>query len=298
MKLIIDNKIAKKLSDEETINQIFEDRDTVVFRWPSLFTYLKINPLKDFSEFDETSPIFQTCLSSLHVCEEKEHLQHIYDTLFIEIISQIKSLAGMNASYFLHKIDECKNKKKMITDALSPFKMAFLNDTSKTMHDLILYLSFDKMCLCLSKFFDYQTTNKTFISALKILKECIIESYQHITSDGKCFLSFYRLIESLFFYELREENLQKHREEYWKILNQSFSIIEPEVEFPDFFYIDDALKPIQAPSQLSSVCYLVTEPLTKVQTRLKFANQMLNQLKIEIPSFQYILKEVEIIYNL
>lgn len=296
MKLVIDNHITDKLSCGEAVPEI-NDFQTIIFKWPTLLKFLKLDPMPQLKTWDETNPIFQLYLKSLFSITEKELLYHIYDMLFAETIGEIKSLKDLSKKNLLEKIENISNQNKNIINALQSFQSDFSGSNSKAMHDLILYLSFERMCHCLSKFLDYQTKDLTYTHNLKVLRECLIDSYVHIRSQGNCFLSFYTLIESLFFFEMREENLSKHTDEEWKVLNQTFSVLKQDEGLTSCFYIDDALSELETSKNTSPKSYLSCESKEIVEIRLNFANVMLKKLQNEIPSFQYVLKPLLIIYS-
>ncbi len=228
----------------------------------SLFTH--------FSSFDQTQPLFQACLTVLHTHEDKDTILYLYDRLFTENLNWIRALAPIHPS------------------SLQSFDV-----TPQEMHDLILYLAWDRMCICISRLFDHQSSDAKFISGLEVLKECLIESYQHITQQGQTSPSIYRLFEALFFYFMREEQWQKNSPSEWAILTQSFSVLKGEEELGRVSYIDDAVSRIGEP--VTSERYLTSDSPDKIKARLAFANFMMEKLKLEIPGWNYYLAQKEII---
>jgi hypothetical protein len=180
---------------------------------------------------------------------------------------------------------------------LAAYESALEERASQTMHDLVLYLAWDRMCVWMARLFDYQSTELKFIKGIEVLKECLIESYQHMTQQGTS-LSIYRMLEALFVYEIRQENLQKHTPEEWTTLSQSFHALTAQEGLVDFFYIDDAVVPEESLKieEESSECYLILDSPDKVNSRLGFAQYMMDKLKSEVPQWNYVLRKKKIVY--
>jgi hypothetical protein len=247
-----------------------------------LLEYLELGTLlEDILPFDETNPFFQATVATLCQNVEKEVLHHIYDHLFIEILKQIKALPQINANFLLHVI------KKKEDANLASYEAALIENPSHAMHDLILYLAWDRMCVWMARLFNHQSTNPTFIRGLDVLKECLIESYQHIKEQGRTSPGIYRMLEALFFYEMREENLQKHSPDEWAMLTQSFPILKGENELVDFFYIDDLISS-------EGTSYLTLDSPDKVKARFTLAEYLINKIKEATPTWNYVLHPKEI----
>lgn len=154
------------------------------------------------------------------------------------------------------------------------------------MHDLILYLAWDRMCVCTARLFDYQSNDPKFIKGIRVLRDCLIESYQHIAQQGRTTPGIYRMIESVFFYQMREENLGKLLPAQWTILTQSFQALKGQDELADFFYIDDGvtLEKVLKMEEEDSECYLTLDSPNRVNARLSLAQCMMDQLKSEVPN--------------
>ena len=180
----------------------------------------------------------------------------------------------------------------MLDPVLAAYETSLTENTSHTMHDLILYLAWDRMCVCMARLFDYQSTDPKFIKGIGVLRECLIESYQHIAQQARTIPSFYRMIEALFFYQVREENLQKHTAAEWTILSQSFEVLKEQDKLADFFYIDDAA----ILNQKVEEDYVTLDSPHKVNARLSLAQYMMDKLKSEVPSWGYTLHPKKIVY--
>lgn len=281
MKNVIDNQIVRKIvqAPNETLNM----EGVISLRWPTLLEYLGLgNLMQKFPPFDQNQPLFEECLKILFTHNAKDVLHHLYDQLFAECLTQIKNLPEINPSWLINEINS-KRQKTPLTDLLEPdvfqYENALINNPSHTMHDLILFLGWDRMCVRTAILFDHQSADPTFMHSLEVLKDCLIESYHHIAQHGRTFPSLYRLIEALYFYEMREENLQTHSESEWTILSQALPALKGPDELADFFYIDDAV----VPNEENAVQYLTCDSPDKVNVRLALANYML--VKLNYPSW-------------
>lgn len=304
MELIVDNQIVNvlirdiaKLAKEPCL---FDSNNRITFRWPSLLEYLGLGSLLSaLPTFDQNHPIFQATLSSLYSNDEKEVIFYIYDRLFAENLTQIKALPQMNADYFLHTLQKKRENPQflqVLSSTLADYEKAFSENASQTLHDLILYLAWDRMCVWIGSLFNYQSNNSKYIHSLAILKECLIESYQHITHQGRTRPSFYRLMEALFFFQMRDENISKHAEDEWTLLCQSFPVLKGQNELMDLFYIDEEVtleKNLNQPE--NSKRYLTLDSFDLVNARFLLTEYMLMKLKKEVVNWEFILKPKKVI---
>lgn len=290
MKIIIDNQIAKMFAQDAAEigkDPLLSDPDNHIgLEWPSLLEYLGLGSvLAQLPTFDQNQPMFTACVSTLSAHEEKEEVFHVYDRLFAENLTQIKSLREINAPFLLQAI------KQQLFSALATYEKTLEENASHTMHDLILYLAWDRMCVCLAHLFNHQSTDPKFIKNLEVLKACLIESYQHLVQQGRTSPGFYRMLEALFYYQMREENLPKHTEAEWAVLSQSFPALKAQQELVDIFYIDNALMP-----QAKEACYMTLDSHENVHARLALARYMIDKLSAEVPGWGYGLHPQKIIY--
>jgi hypothetical protein len=303
MRSHVDHQIVQLLAyDPAQIlkNPLLSDPDNRIhFGWPSLLEYLGLGSvLSSLPAFDETKPLFAACVSTMYVNEEKEVLHHVYDRLFAENLNQVRTLPQIKASFLLQAIREQREKpsfgkvEKVVSPALAVVEAALIENESHAMHDLILYLAWDRMCVCMARLFNYQSTNPKFIQGISVFKECLIESYQHIVEQGRTSPGIYRMIEALFFYHMREENLQKHTAAEWAVLSQSFHVLKAQDELVDFSYIDDAVMQEEESSEL----YLTLDSPEIVGRRLALAQCIMDKIKAEIPELEYELQPKKIVY--
>jgi hypothetical protein len=306
MKISVDNQIVRLFfhDTEKVLDSPLSSDESghLNLDWPSLFEYLELGQvLSRLPSFDKSQVLFTACISALTEVDNPEDLFYIYDSLFTKMIEQVKSLPEVDASFLLQKMEEKKNKlsfwemEKILSPALTAQEKVLKETPLEAMHDLVLYLAWDRMCICMARIFDYPSTHPKFLDNLKKLKWCLIESFQHIASQGRTTPSFYRLIEALFYYLMREEHLSLHPEADWELLTKSFPVLKDSNELVDVFYIDHALVPESA-MQEGSFCHLTVDPPEVVQSRLALANYMIERLKQEIPQWNYALRPGNIIH--
>jgi hypothetical protein len=309
MEITVDTQIVKMFAHqpaEVMENQIISDLNYPVrFGWPSLLEYLDLGLiLSDLPSFDQTHSLFRECVEVLSRNEEQEVLFHVYDHLFTENLKQVKALPQVSSSFLLQAIKERRQKnsfletEKILSRSLDPYEAALSDKASHTIRDLILYLAWDRMCVWMGRLFDYQSPDPTFIKGIAILKECLIESYQHITQQGQTSPGIFRMLESLVFYQMREENLHRHTQEEWTLLSQSLPLLKPHNELVDFFYIDDALvsKDNLNHNHENAGYHLTLDSSGRVHSRLVLAQYLLDQIKLSVPDWHYVLHSTKMIY--
>lgn len=308
MKIVIDNKIVNVFFDNPSKivkNVIISNPDNYIhFGWASLLEYLRLGSLfSALPMFGQGYALYEATLTVLYENEEKDVLFYMYDRLFTEILNQIKALPQINVSFILNAIKIQREKpsfleaEKVISPILEVYEAAFLDKPYDTMHDLILYLAWDRMCVYTSRLFNHQTADSKFTKGIEVLKECLIESYQHISKQEHTRPSLFRLLEALFFYHMREENLQKHTAVEWAVLSQGFSALKEQNELADNFYIDDVItEDTLKIEEEYSTCYLTLDSPESVNSRIALAQCMLNKLQIDGLQWKYVLKPQKIIY--
>lgn len=301
MKIVVDNQVVRLLLSEP--NKICDSpllrnaKNQLSFKWPSLLEYLGLGTLfSTLPVFDQNNPLFKACISTLGTTEDQEVVFHLFDRLFAENLNYIKALPQIKESFLLQAIKAQRQKsssqeeKTLFFPALAHYEASLAEKPSQTMHDLILYLAWDRMCICAARLFDYQSTDPKFLKNIAILRDCLIESYQHIIQKGQTIPGIYRMLESFLFYYMREENLEKLTDAEWVLLSQSFQVLKAEEQLADFFYIDDVEE------NNGSECYLTLDSPSRVNTRLSFARCMVDKLKTEVPTWRYTLEPKEIVY--
>lgn len=306
MKIVVDNQILKNFGDFS--NQILENSSLLngqncllSFRWGSLLEYLELGSVfTTFPNPGPNEPLFEACIGALCANSNQEVISHLYDRLFTEILNQIIALPIIKPSFLLQAIQNQRQKKPFLdhpalfSPILTQYESILTEKPSDTMHDLILYLAWDRLCVCMARLFDHPSTDPHFIKGIGILRGCLIESYQHIFEQKRTTPGIYRMLEALFFYQMREENLQRHSAEEWALLSQSFHGLKQQDVLIDFFYIDDAVISCREQDQQKriDVQYWTLASPDQIQIRLSFAQFMVNQLKRDIPDWNCVLQPV------
>lgn len=275
MKHFIDSKLFDAAPNED-----------IVFSWTTLFHYLNLESIFDaFPKFDSTS-----CLEALSAPADTTAIYDLYDNLFKECLIQVKTLEQVDPDFLIEKIRIAKeNAPESFRKVLEQFEFSFIHDPQNTMHSLTLYLSWDRFCICLARIFDHQTTNPIFLSHLEILKDCVIESFHHIKQHGRTTPSFVRLMEALFFYEMREERLQTHSEEDWKILNHGFSIFNAPEKLSDFPHTNVGSAP--------EMGYFTSASKEKIQGDLALTDYFIRRAREQFPEWSFDRSFVSIIHH-
>jgi hypothetical protein len=300
MKLSFDNQIVRLFADEA--EKVLDgplksyEESSIHLSWPSFLEYLELGDLLSrLPPFDEQQLLFKATTTALCEVDNPEDLFYIYDSLFTTVLKQIKSLPEMEPEFLIEKINQKRNKlsfwemEKFLSPALAAHERALRKNAVETMHDLVLYLAWDRMCVCMGRLFDFPSTDLKFQMNLKRLRWCLIESFQHISGQGKTTPSFYRLMEALFYYQMREEHLQIHSESDWELLQKSFPVLKDQNELVDLFYIDHAISN-------QNVSHLTLDPPETIQSRIALAKYMIGQLKEEIPEWNLTLHDCNIIH--
>lgn len=307
MEIIVDNQIVKLLVSDpaKILNHplLFNVDNRLSFRWPSLLEYLDLGSvLSNLPAFKLGEPLFDACIVTLCANEDVEVLLHFYDRLFTECLNQIVALDQLNPSFLLQTIKVQRQKitfleiKALLSPILDTYEMLFSERTSHTRHDLVLYLAWDRLCVWMARLFDHQSTDPKFLKGIRVLKECLIESYQHITQQGRTKPSLYRMLEAFVFYQMREENLETLTDSQWQVLSQSFQTLKEQDVLADYFYIDDGALTRDLNGEENSTCYLTLDSPKRVQARLALAHYMTHHLKAEVPNWAYALQPQNIVH--
>ena len=313
MKIFLDNTLIRKIiaGGAESFSEMFHTVDFlkdpqeshVIFGWPSLLEWLDLESLFEvFPKFDPQNPLFALVMSTLIERPEKEFLILLYDQIFVECLTQVKALPPIDAAFLLHQIQEkrkCLNPsiEKIFSLSLDRYEKLLKENPSYFMHDLILYLAWDHVCINLAMLFEYPVPHLNIQKHLATFKECLEESFQHITAHGRTAPSFFRMIETLYAYQMREENFETHTESDWLILCQGSKALKSREKLSDAFYIDAAIINEQQLQQSSKevLKVLTLDSFEKVQACLSLTNYMITKLKLEAPGWHYTLSPVEIV---
>lgn len=315
MKFFIDNQLIQKIAqadNQELLVKACTDAGLIpldspieiVFGWPSLLEYLGLGSLfENFPLFNQQSELFNLIIATLPAKSEKDFLIRLYDQVFVECLTQVKALPYIHLPFLIEQMQ--KKRQSLFTSplhnlfapSLERYEKLFLEFPSHTMHDLILYLAWDRVCVYLASVFEHDFSNVDIQPGLKVLQECLLESFQHITAHGRTAPGFFRFIETLYAYHMREEHLPTHTEQEWLTLCQSAKALRPREGLNNVFYIDAAVihQDIKRIDQQDPVRGLTLEPAGRVKASVSLAYLMLKKLKEEMVEWQYDLRPVEVI---
>lgn len=301
MKNYIDNRLLRQIlsnGQEEFLKSLNSPEPIVIdFGWVSLFEYLDLGDIfKELPKFDEKDPFFSLSISTLNQGLDKEILIRLYDELFIQNLTVVKAMPQIQQIFLLEKIREKRiaHPQPLFDKALDYYEKYLTKDPYNAIHGLILYFAWDRLCVQLAIIFEHVYADAKALQGLPVLKECLLESFQHITSKGEASPSFFRLIEALFAYQLREENLDTHSEIAWATLCKSSTVLRSRDELPDVFYVDYALADSKKESQ-EKIRVFTGEPQEQITIAQALARHMIETLKKEIPDWRYDLSDAEVI---
>jgi hypothetical protein len=270
--------------------------------WSLLLEYLDLSLLFDpFPKLDGQNKIFSSVIEvlsqSLKLDSNKDVIVYLYDQIFVECLTQVKALPQVNFQILIDQIQFIRanplfpHDEDPFASALYSYEKRLTENPYETIHDLTLYLAWDRVCVYLGTIFD-DTTLK-ICNGLEILKECLIESFWHITEQGRTTPSLFRLVEALFAYEMKEENLQHHSEKEWQALCQGATTLQSRDELTDVSYLDSGVSVGgQVEKNLQTVFTL--ESVDKVKTRMALIEYIGAKLKKEAPDCQFVLSSFEI----
>ncbi|HEV8052043.1 MAG TPA: hypothetical protein VGP47_06085 [Parachlamydiaceae bacterium] len=309
MNMYVDNKLIRKLLSAIDI----EDRDSLlnecikiieipeegsldfVLDWSSLLEYLGFGSLfQTLPVLNKDNKIFASVIEVLKLDSEKEVIVYLYDQIFVECLTQVKGLQQILPNILLQQIRHMQANplfscaKDPFSSSLKMFEKKLAGKPEDTIHDLVLYLAWDRVCVYLAAIFD--ETSLEIRNGLNILKECLIESFQHITKQGRSKPGFFRLLEALYAYQMKQENLDNYTETEWQILCESVATLQSREFLADACYIKVKFTGNDYP--LLKV--LTIEPSERASARISFADYMNRKLKSEVSGWDFDLQPYEI----
>jgi len=251
MKVFIDHRLIQKVLASEISEEMLldaciksgffskEHKLQMSLTWGSLFEYLELHVLfENYPQFNQ-DPFFIIMIAAINENVSAEILMDLYDQLFANCLTEVKGMSQVNAAFLLDKFKN-QTTNPLFSLSSSMFKNLIINDPYPVIHELTLYLGFDRMCVSLSAIFEEPKLKNT--EGLKVLMDCLIESFQHITAQGTAPVSMFRLIETFYAYQMRDENLDNHSEADWLTLCKGSECLRPRDQMIDVEYIDQALK--------------------------------------------------------
>lgn len=297
MNIYIDNKILSrfKTSQDPFILPLLSGGE-IVFGWPSLLEFLGQGSLfEQFPVFSHNDPLFANIISTLTTYADNEVLIRLYDQVFVECLTQVKALKQVNLHYLLELIRIHKRgMSELLKPAVERYENRILKDPANTLHDLTLYLAWDRVCVHFGILFDYHNSELPPFCGMEVFRECLLESFQHITDQGRTKPGFYRLLECLYAYYMRDEKIQCYDDEVWQILCKTSTALRPRNRLSDIYYVDNAVFDERNSANLAPVKFLTCDQENRVVSGIAFAQYILNTVKGDNLSWHYSLDLAEI----
>jgi len=237
LKTFIDYKLIQRMNQKEEID-LPNCELMKALSWPAFLECLEMRSslFKDLPSFDSQNTLFNLVKRILSTSSEKDLIIRLYDQIFVEALTQIKSIPELSIEFLLDRVQK-KKQTSFFKEPLEIYEKLLIHQPYPLLHDLTLYLAWDRMCVYMATLFDDQE----MLQGLEILKDCLVESFDHITKQKKTSPSFFRLLEALYAYFLREEHLQIHSKEEWDVFCKASALLKNREELSDVCYIDEFL---------------------------------------------------------
>ncbi len=278
----------------------------VVLSWPTLLEYIAAGELFEaIPPFDQQSPLFALLIASLGADGPSDAIVRLFDQIFVECLTQIKALPHIQQAFLIEHIRQKQRSgtsspaQDLFDFSLANFEKALKADPYKILHDLTLYLAWERVCVNLAKIFEHSFEGSPLLkisqSGLEALKACLLESFQHIAAQGKTVPGFFRLIEAIYAFEMRPENIDYHSDAAWALLCQSSRALKPRDRLAAACYIDAVIIDEHKPSKMCTCHFLTLDSPEQVRASLALTRYMLEKFKNEIPGWRYALGRAEIV---
>lgn len=260
---------------------------------PAILEYLGFSTLfENFQKPTLENSIFASVVEILKLDSDKDVIVYLFDQIFVECLTQVKALPQIHPKAMLDQIQSRREnsffslEEDPFAAILKSFERAVTGNPHETVHDLTLYLAWDRVCVYLSAIFD--ETSLKVQNGLEILRDCLVESFRHIQGQGTTTPSFFRLMEALYAYQMKDENLQKYSAIEWQVLSQSVGALQPREFLPDACYID-------ARYSENEQKILTFETPLKINLNLSLAHFTIAKLKENLPDWKFSLLPLEIV---
>lgn len=284
MKSFVDNKVLQAIEEKEVLIE-----DGILFGWPSLLEYLGLSNLFDnLPPFDQSN-LYSQIMSALDSELPIEQITSLYDQLFAELLTQIQDLPETQPGFLQEAIQ--KKPSKVFSEPLAQYESAFKEYPEEVLHDFILYLGWDRVCVACAILFEQSSSTPKIRRSLDVLKSCLVESFQHITEDGKTVPGFFRLMEAFYAYQMREDNLQSHTDVEWQILCQGAKALKAREVLPDVYTIDAAI--ISSGQMAHELKVYTARSEEQVNFGRSLAMHMMKSIKKEFSEWRYTLATIE-----
>jgi len=320
MKAFIDNTLLDTLVSKnqenyprvieeacQQANLLFEkDQVQLIYYWPTLLQLLKLDSIFDnFFELKEQHPLFDAINTTINTEFDVDVLIRLYDQLFVECLTHVKNIPEIDAQFLVEKIKEIRIRavpsdlQELISPLLDYYEKYLTFNTAHAMHNLVLFLAWDRMCVNTAILFEHDSASNTIRPGLNILKVCLLESFQHITTQNKTAPSFFRLLEALYADEMRQENLDIPTEQGWLALCQGARLLKPRNKLANVFFIDEALTTTSvikdSPEDTQLLKILTVEPFETLQAGITVCKYLNERISLLMPEWPYLLRPIEAI---
>lgn len=306
MKLLIDRSIVHRVKEEQLTNNPFarllgshlSEGSDLILGWPSLLEFLDCGDLaKSFPAFTAADPLYQEVVAAVESKTHAEYLEHLFDQVFVKCLNWVRSKPEIHPTFLANAIRERSGSavSKVFSKSIEHYEKLFLDHPYQAIHDLTLYLAWDRVCVDLAIIFEYDSVSEHVAEGLALLRECLIESFQHITAQKKTVPGFFRMVEALYAYQMRQERLQTYSDADWQTLCESSQSLRPRDQFVDIPYIDGALFDSSSAHLPLSAKALTTNSWDRVSKSIALARYMIGVLKSEDVDWHQDLQAIEVI---
>lgn len=300
MRVLVDKSVIKKVKEGfkiEALDELVAADADIVFAWPSLLAFLDIDLAKEYPSFSQ-SALYPEVIAALEAKPHAEYLEHLYDQIFVDCLNWVRSKEAIHPNYLLNKIREVQKTSmaKPFSKPLHHYERMLFEEPYLAIHDLIFYLAWDRVCVDLATLFEYPSTSENVREGLHILRDCLIESFQHITKEQETHPGFFRFLEAIYAYQMREEFLQTYPDAEWQVLCESSQALRPREEFLAVPYTDQTIFSTQNNQHLPAPVKVLTfDSWEKVSKSLNLARYIIEKLKTENHRWKYDIHSTEII---
>lgn len=289
MKVFIDSKLIEKISSPKPLLEagiqsgLLKEGESIefLFGWAALLDYLELGTFLETLPKFELSELYKVMISALDKESTKDAMIHLYEQLFAEILTQVNALLEIQPAFLLDRMQA--KKQEVFAPSLSYYENILKEDPKNALHDLTLYIAWDRVCVDIAMIFEQSSSNIRIRNHLETLKECLVDSFLHIMEQGKTLPSFFRLMEAFYAYDMREDNLQLHTDAEWLILCQGARALKSRETLPDVFYVDAAIA-LDANYLLKG---FTLDSVEKIQSGQALAKDAIRKIKQAFPKWQY-----------
>lgn len=256
--------------------------------WAAFLNFLGLSPaFEGMAPFTAETPLFSVAIQALNQQVPQDFLIRVYDQIFVDCLTQVKALPFVNAAFLLERLDDVLHERSSgnswIAQWALRYKERLTSETSNALHDLTLFLAWDRMCVRCASLFDFH--HQDFLPGeLTVFKDCLIESFQHIWAQKRTTPSFYRLMEALYSFYMRDEKLQDYPEDIWQTLCQAATTLKSRDNPYDISYLDNAFSIAEKAPGEEAFALTLASP-EKVRASLKFASYVLSAESLSAASW-------------